>query len=226
MTQIYNYDRVTGEFINEQTAQLDPIDKAPLIPAFSTTKKPPVPGSNEAVVFANGVWSVVPDHRGRKYFLADKTEHVIKNIGEALPVDALDQMPAETESEQKQKLIASVASWATQQRVSIAGAADAYKLAGWADKAQRAKRFADGAESADDKAILQKEVDKRGLSETLSVLAGKQSAKAKRLASAVAIIDGAESAMEALITSTPVGSALITSIDNMKTAAHDLLNAL
>jgi hypothetical protein len=42
----------------------------------------------------NGSWSLIPDFRGREYWLADGSRHTITNLGEQPPADALDAEPA------------------------------------------------------------------------------------------------------------------------------------
>lgn len=82
---IYNYNRVTGEFLSISEASLDPIDQKPLIPAFSTDIKPPEKGEDEAVVFKDG-WLVVPDFRGQSFY-SDEEHVTIMELG--LKPDAL-----------------------------------------------------------------------------------------------------------------------------------------
>lgn len=66
---IYNYDSITFEYIGESQASLDPEESKKqgkdiyLIPANATDKKPPIPKTNETVIFDNG-WKIVPDYRG------------------------------------------------------------------------------------------------------------------------------------------------------------------
>ncbi|WP_241086846.1 hypothetical protein [Candidatus Vondammii sp. HM_W22] len=86
-------------------------------------------------------------------------------------------------------------------RAKLTGYADQYKLAGWNDKSQRANRVITNTASDADIAILQTECDKRGKGETPQDLAKNQAAKGQALATAVAIIDGMESAALAAIES-------------------------
>lgn len=66
---IYNYDSITFEYTGESYASLDPEESKKqgkevyLIPAYATDKKPPIPKTNETVIFDNG-WKIVPDYRG------------------------------------------------------------------------------------------------------------------------------------------------------------------
>lgn len=73
---IYNYDSITFEYIGESQASLDPEESKKqgkdiyLIPANATDKKPPIPKTNETVIFDNR-WKIVPDYRGM--YMVDKS---------------------------------------------------------------------------------------------------------------------------------------------------------
>ena len=79
-------------------------------------------------------------------------------------------------------------------RSALTGNADAYELAGWAGKAERAHRAAAGSMTPADKAAISTEAKQRGLGETPEDLLAKQAAKADSMGMAVAVIDGLESA--------------------------------
>lgn len=82
--KIYNYDIKTKEFLNEELAELDPIDNKPLIPAYSTTKEPLTKKEGFAICFDenNGKWEYKKDLRGMKFW--SKTD------GSMVVVDSLD----------------------------------------------------------------------------------------------------------------------------------------
>lgn len=64
--KIYNYSQKTKEFINESVADKSPLELGVyLIPALSTTIKPPETTENEVAIFdeENKTWSVVADYR-------------------------------------------------------------------------------------------------------------------------------------------------------------------
>ena len=75
-------------------------------------------------------------------------------------------------------------------RKSIAGAADQYETAGWADKARRADRVKVDQGTAEDIAILQAEATRRNKGETVEQLVQLQLQKAGAFAMAVSVIDG------------------------------------
>jgi hypothetical protein len=50
-------------------------------------------GPNEIAVIIGGGWKVVPDFRGKEYWLPDGSKHVVHAIGEVVPAGALDAPP-------------------------------------------------------------------------------------------------------------------------------------
>ena len=57
--KIYQYHKTTKEFISEREARPNPREKGKfLIPAHSTTDKPPKTSSSEKAYFRNGSWEV------------------------------------------------------------------------------------------------------------------------------------------------------------------------
>lgn len=106
--KIYHYDAVSGELYASEEARLSPRDaeiKAQkiedgekdipddvyLIPAHATDIAPPEAGKNEKAVFRDGIWSLVPDYRGKPFYKLDETGHLIEpvflDLGEALGAD-------------------------------------------------------------------------------------------------------------------------------------------
>ena len=80
--QIYNYSKITGEFVGATTAKLDPIEGKPLIPAFATATAPPATGQYQVAVFSDDAWTIQEDHRGRPaWFTNDASPAVIESIG-------------------------------------------------------------------------------------------------------------------------------------------------
>ena len=90
--KIYNYHPLTGEFIRETTAKLDPIEGKPLIPAYATEVAPPTNEAGNALIYIDGAWTQVEDKRGTVYWLADRTEYVHEVLG-GLPANALLTQP-------------------------------------------------------------------------------------------------------------------------------------
>ena len=115
---------------------------------------------------------------------------------------------------------------ATDARAKLTNNSDPYKVAGWNGKAQRAQRVLANAASDADISILQAECDKRGKSETPQELAHKQAAKSESLATAVAIIDGMESAALKAIESKRSENALTKLLEDLQVQADQQLKQL
>ena len=66
---IYHYSKDTGEYLTKSKAEADPAQTkkqgefVPLVPKYATTIEPPSYGKNEAAVFKEGAWEIVPDYR-------------------------------------------------------------------------------------------------------------------------------------------------------------------
>lgn len=56
--KIYNYDRVTGEYLGIGKTDDCPITHTPIIPAWATDIEPPLPGEKQVVIFVNKEWMV------------------------------------------------------------------------------------------------------------------------------------------------------------------------
>lgn len=95
--EVYVFDRKSGEYAGQSQAQPDPMDSSNwLIPAGATTDEPPQAGSEEVAVRVGGKygsWEIKIDKRGTEYWLPDRSKHVIKEIGEDLPPNALLDEP-------------------------------------------------------------------------------------------------------------------------------------
>jgi hypothetical protein len=80
---IYHYNPVTKEYIGQSVADLDPIDKQPLIPAFATDIAPPTQGANQVAQWDGAAWVLVDDYRGQVFYDATGVEHKIDSLGVA-----------------------------------------------------------------------------------------------------------------------------------------------
>lgn len=86
---IYNYDQITGEYLNKSVADPNPEEPGQfLMPAFSVKTKPPEAGEHEIAVRRAGKWDKQPDYRGTQYWLPDGTEYEITEIGKTVPTGA------------------------------------------------------------------------------------------------------------------------------------------
>lgn len=84
MTTLYHHHGVTGEYLGQSEARLDPIDKKPLIPANAVTEKPPaVPAKKKAVRVGgtSGGWMAVDDFRGETWFKGHGKPVEITDLG-------------------------------------------------------------------------------------------------------------------------------------------------
>lgn len=85
---VYHFSKKTREYIGFAEAKFDPVDGTPIVPAFTTTEKPLFPAANQAAVYINKSWQLVPDFRGRTYWHADHSYDTIKEINVSPPADA------------------------------------------------------------------------------------------------------------------------------------------
>ena len=68
----YAYDALTGLYLGPVSANPSPLEPGVwLYPADSTQIAPPSASAGTAAVFANGAWSLVPDHRGETWYGAN-----------------------------------------------------------------------------------------------------------------------------------------------------------
>lgn len=100
--KVYNFHPETKEFLFESNATLDPLETKKLgenvyiKPAFSTFIKPVKAKKNQVMVFdiENYKWISKKDFRGTEYYDKNGEKHIITNIDEIVPKDAiLEPMP-------------------------------------------------------------------------------------------------------------------------------------
>lgn len=91
---IYTYDRVTGEYIGQGSADPSPAEPGKyLFPAFSTEITPPANKEGFARCFVNGAWTYVEDHRGTTiYSTSTAMETTVTELG-PIPVGYTDLVP-------------------------------------------------------------------------------------------------------------------------------------
>lgn len=98
---VYNYNPLTKEYIGSEEAQVNPLSKEEyLIPAHSTTVKPPKQKNGYALVWIGNKWTQKVDHRGEEWYNAQtKQKEIIDFIGELpeyyYPLDSVIANPPE-----------------------------------------------------------------------------------------------------------------------------------
>ena len=101
MTQVYNYNKNTGEYTGEMEARLDPMETEVqgediyLLPADATFIEPPVAGANEMQYFDGETWSVVADFRGTVHYDEDGNASTIAELDELVPAGNTLEAPTE-----------------------------------------------------------------------------------------------------------------------------------
>jgi len=91
---MYHFDRDTREALGSTPAPLNPRRPAEvLLPAFCTLVEPPVTNDHQTARWTGDAWELVPDWRGHTYWLADRREHKITELGVTPPAEALDELP-------------------------------------------------------------------------------------------------------------------------------------
>lgn len=66
--KVYGFDAATGESTGVIDCDRDALGGGWLQPWNSTSARPPDAGEKQVAVFANGEWSLVPDHRGETWY--------------------------------------------------------------------------------------------------------------------------------------------------------------
>ena len=92
----YRYNPDTLEYEHPVICQPNPARPGEfLIPPSATELEPLSVGNHEAAVFQpdSKRWTVKPDYRKTEYWLPDGSHHVIEQIGEVPPENALDEPP-------------------------------------------------------------------------------------------------------------------------------------
>lgn len=80
----YNYHQTTNEYL-APAQEADQSPEEPGVfhkPAFSTFKEPPRTNENQAAVFSNGAWVILPDYRGKSIYSKINGQPIeIKQLG-------------------------------------------------------------------------------------------------------------------------------------------------
>ena len=119
-----------------------------------------------------------------------------------------------------------IKTFANNARKLIAGSADHYQTAGWADKRARAMRIKLNTPEIDDIEIVQHEATKRGKKETVAELVDVQLAKAKKFAIATYDIDGMQTSAEDRVTSVTDIAEITVLLTALKSEAEQQITIL
>lgn len=168
---LYAYDPNTGLSIGTLKAKADPEQPGEwLSPAFTTDQVPPTVGSNQAALFQNGSWSLVPDWRGHTYWLSDGSEHTIEALNVSPPADALDTKPNPPLSTLQQQATAAIdaAAGAARSRyiTTVPGQEGTYQI-----KADQADEFVAAGRPVDTSPYPMLEAEATARAMTVSALA-------------------------------------------------------
>lgn len=83
-----------GFFAYTTEADPDPLEPGKfLIPGGCVPLAPPKFGTNQAAKYENGSWKIVPNLRGKTYWMPNGEKYEITQRGEELPVEALLKEP-------------------------------------------------------------------------------------------------------------------------------------
>jgi hypothetical protein len=144
----YCFSPVTGEYSGEEVAQPSPLEPGEyLLPANATFTKPPSGDADEIAVWSGERWIVRQDWRGREYWLPDGTHHIISDIGEGKPQEALEAPPPPSLETVKQQALTTIASHHAQALNELTGNATLEERDTWPVKAEAALAWSRGSAS-------------------------------------------------------------------------------
>jgi len=93
--KLFVYSPVTGELIAEMPAAESPLEPGVYLDQASATRiPPPMIEAGKAPVFKEGAWSLVPDHRGEKWYDENGNAVYIEELGDPTK-RALSPIPPE-----------------------------------------------------------------------------------------------------------------------------------
>ncbi|EGG93499.1 hypothetical protein IMCC1989_1158 [gamma proteobacterium IMCC1989] len=146
--------------------------------------------------------------------------------GQQLQEDGTYKIPPVSLKDLKANAISEIKQFATGIRAKLTGHAGQYQLAGWAAKAETAKRVLANNATEGEIVAIQSEADKRGQSETVKQLATKIAAKADQLQAANGVIEGVEFSAKAVIEATTTVKQLDAALETLLIEAEVELAAL
>lgn len=235
MMKNYHFSPATFEYLSVSNARLDPLlssnngkDIYLQPPAYSTRKNPPVVTKNHIAIFSlkDDSWSVVKDCRGIQYWLQDRSHHTIEQLGDGLPVNALNTEPPKPFIDLQKDALIATRLFAADARKKITAGADIIDIAGWPDKAAIALRVVKSEAIDTEIAAIQQEANDRSRGETVIQLAQRQLAIADWFRMARASVDGlTDAAISAIENATEetLAQVVLSIKANAKTRLGELL---
>lgn len=234
MTNIHNFDAETGAYLSTAKARLDPLDRKPMVPANATLIAPPAQKEGMVRVFNGDAWAQVEDHRGKTYWLADKSEHVVENLG-PMPAGALNEAPIPSLDERKEAAIAQAHDIAIGIRRTVAENAPIERAISWVNKVPYAlmwKAHEDGGDAngplasvaAEAQAGFQIEADVKGT--TAIALRDRTLAKNATFFRATQLVEGMEGLAETDIPAAADDEALDAAIAQLQTLQAQAMQQL
>lgn len=170
------------------------------------------------------------DDSGQKHVekLEDSWQELKCEFSDQLVFDVAWRVKNEADifSDKKIKAIRQIKEFAASIRSEMTGHADTNEVTGWLKKVPRAERIINGTASEKDIAIQQAECDERGYGETPLELAEKQIKKSDRLDTAIAVVDGMQSAALSAIQSKRNENTLAELLEELKAKATQKLKEL
>jgi hypothetical protein len=188
MTALYHVDPITGEHRCVSKARLDPIDKAPMVPAHATLVQPPAKQAGTVACFDGKTWTLKADQRGTEYWLADGSHYTITAIGEEPPEDALDAAPPIPRADQRKAALSRVDEEHANYLVTLTGGATVAERDTWKVKEEAARAFEADTATPGQTAMLTAEA--QGVGITKAELAATIIAKADAFLALIGVAAG------------------------------------
>ncbi|WP_052265423.1 hypothetical protein [Ruegeria sp. ANG-R] len=235
--KIYEYDQ-QGVFLGERAARRDPRNPERwVIPGNTTTDPLPEPEEGKWPKRENDAWTMVEDHRGETYWRADRSEHVVTDLG-PLPDGALEAMPALTLEERKAAAISEAFGIAIDIRKQVARNVHIVRAISWVNKVPYAlmwKAHEDGGDengplaaiAAEAQAGFQIEADVKGT--TAIALRDRTIEKNAKFFRATQLVEGMEGLAETIIPAAENDeqySAAVAQLQSLQVQAMEQLKAI
>ncbi len=162
MTVLYHFHSITGEHLATTEADLDPIDKVPMVPAHATLMKPPPKQAGKVACFDGKVWALKLDQRGQSYWTHEGDHVEITEIGISKPEDALDAAPPTPRKDQLTDALAQIDAEHARFLRDLTGGATAEERDTWKVKEEAARAMIAGTATQGQTTMITFEADGDG----------------------------------------------------------------